>query len=258
MIWNNSTGVFDLVRSPIAEGMKVAYWNVEILFTGGARQSDGVISYDSIMRAETNWIVNRPYEQREFRLRVPFQEGRRYSTGWDLAKAHDYVVGWTFDITEPPFQLVSFEKFNKHTVSGTDAGYWDYVEARIRDRHSQYGGLTTIDATGLGVVVADHLVDIGAEAFVFSGQKLIELIGCLTLAYGRGLVAHPHLEGLLPNGRRWTLIDELEEVNDQLRRLDTATAIGLSLWPVQEWITSGWPTSVGRKVVGLKRTYGGA
>lgn len=37
MAWNNATGVYDFVRSPLAEGAKIAYWNVEILYSGSAR-----------------------------------------------------------------------------------------------------------------------------------------------------------------------------------------------------------------------------
>lgn len=230
---------------------------VEERLMGGERGSDGVIGYESIMKAISNFEVNGPYELSPFRMKVPAQAGRRYSTGWDLAKERDYAVGWTFDITDLPFQLVSFEKFNKHTITAGGTGgdsYWSYVESRIRACHATYGGLITVDATGLGVVVADHLSDLGIEAFVFTGQKLVELIGCLSLAYGRGIVAHPHLEGLLPNGRRWTLIDELEEVNDKLTSLDTATAIALSLWSVREWITSGFPVSLVPRIAGVRNT----
>lgn len=37
MPWNSTQGVRDVVRSPLAEGVKIAYWNVEILVAASVR-----------------------------------------------------------------------------------------------------------------------------------------------------------------------------------------------------------------------------
>jgi hypothetical protein len=238
---------------------------IEERIYGGERPHDGRIPYASIARAIAQGTG----------LAEPLP-GHRYSTGWDLAKSSDYTVGVTLDITTRPYQLVAWEKFNQegrvrggvggeptspdpsfarrgiHLQSAISNGYWDYVESRIRERHRRYGGLTQIDATGLGSPIADHLADIGAEAVVFTGQRLIELIGCLELAFGLGLMGIPNLEMALNNGRYWRLVDELEEVEDALSGLDTATALALALWGARGELQGGLAIGLRPRVVGVK------
>ena len=221
---------------------------------GGERPSGGRISYESIMRAIGQGMGSSD-EEGAFPISNswfhPPETGHRHTTGWDLAKSGDFTVGVTLDITRQPYQMVAWEKFNLET--GTEAmDYWNYVDLRIRERHRQYGGLTQIDATGLGAPIADRLADINAEAVIFTAGRLVELIGCLELAFGLGLIGMPPLEMTLPNGRHWRFIDELEEVNDALTGLDTATALALALWGVRREFGGGLSVGLPLRVVGVK------
>jgi hypothetical protein len=208
---------------------------VEERLGGGERAGDGLVSADVVQRAIGLFNGESIHGMRWESLPIV---GRRYTSGWDLAKESHFVVGWTFDATSVPYRLVAFEKFNKHTIEvDSDKSYWEYVDERIRYRAGVYPGFTTIDSTGLGLVIADFLADISVEALNFTG-RVDELIGLLALAYGLGFVAHPVIlhdatDGL---GGYWSLVDELEEVESQLSGLDVATSIALSLWPMREVI----------------------
>lgn len=214
---------------------------IEERLYGGERPNEGRIPTHSILRAVANSTG----------LDLSYT-GRRYSTGWDLAKTQNMTVGVTVDITERPYQVVAHEAFNKVTVGiESELSYWEHVWERIDARWQIYGGLTQIDTTGIGSAIGDYVMDIGAEAVAFSGEKLKDLISVLEVAIGLGIFAFPHLERQNLDGTTWTVENELEEVADSLSGLDTATAMALALWGIRDDIQGKIPISFSPKVVGI-------
>jgi len=153
-------------------------------------------------------------------------KGRHYVHGWDLARKRTWTVGITLDITDRPFQLVAFERFQHRS--------WPAVITAIRQRHAQYGGRVIIDATGLGDVVLSELTDIGAQGYNFGergGKAKSELIATLEHTFATGSIGIPMIEMTTADGDYWSLPNELREFSwDDNQHCDAAFALALALW----------------------------
>lgn len=158
----------------------------------------------------------------------PRIQGHRYCHGWDLARKRTFTVGVTLDITEKPYQLVAFERFQRE---------WKEVYLAIRKRKKEYGGEVLIDSTGLGDVVLSEVKDIGAKGFNFGekgGKAKSELIANLQQAHAFGHIAYPYIEQPDDQGQVWTLQDELRNFYwDSNQNCDAVMALALALWLVR-------------------------
>jgi hypothetical protein len=156
----------------------------------------------------------------------PLSRGRHFVHGWDLARKRTWTVGITLDITERPYQLVAFERFQHRC--------WPAVISAIRERHSRFGGRVIIDATGLGDVILAELADIGAQGYNFGergGKAKAELIATLEHAFAAGLIGLPMIEMTTADGDYWSLPNELREFTwDDNQRCDAVFALALALW----------------------------
>ncbi len=159
-------------------------------------------------------------------LGLTTRPGRHYVHGWDLARKRTWTVGVTLDITDRPFQLVAFERFQHRS--------WPAVITAIRQRHAQFGGRVIIDATGLGDVVLSELTDIGAVGYNFGergGKAKSELIATLEHAFATGSIGIPMIEMTSADGDYWSLPNELREFTwDDNQHCDAAFAFALALW----------------------------
>lgn len=154
--------------------------------------------------------------------------GHRYCHGWDLARKRTYTAGVTLDITEKPYQVVAFERFQRE---------WRDVYLAIRKRKKEYGGDVLIDSTGLGDVVLSELNDIRAQGFNFGqrgGKAKSELIANLQQAHALGHIAYPYIEQPDDQGEVWTLQGELRSFYwDSNQDCDAVMALALALWQVR-------------------------
>ncbi len=191
-----------------------------------------VLREEDIQRALALWVVPQVFrpvdtalKSRGTNLAEP-TKGRHYVHGWDLARKRTWTVGITLDITDRPFQLVAFERFQHRS--------WPAVITAIRQRHAQYGGRVIIDATGLGDVVLSELTDIGAQGFNFGergGKAKSELVATLEHAFVTGQIGIPMIEVTTADGDYWSLPNELREFSwDDNQHCDAAFALALALW----------------------------
>lgn len=193
-----------------------------------------VLREDDIQRALAAWVSPRadtdvlPVKSMEWgsALGLIPRPGRHYVHGWDLARKRTWTVGVTLDITQKPYQLVAFERFQHRS--------WPAVITAVRQRHAQFGGRVIIDATGLGDVVLSELADIGAQGFNFGergGKAKSELIATLAHAFATGSVGIPMIEMTTAEGGYWSLPNELREFSwDDNQHCDAAFALALALW----------------------------
>ncbi len=155
--------------------------------------------------------------------------GRRYCHGWDLARKRTFTVGITLDITQRPYQLVAFERFQRD---------WKDVYSAIRKGHKEYGGEVIIDSTGLGDVVLAELSDIRPQGFNFGdrgGRAKSELIANLEQMHALGNIGYPYIEQIEEDGELWSLQDELRNFYwDKNQECDAVMALALALWLVRE------------------------
>ena len=153
----------------------------------------------------------------------------RYCHGWDLARKRTFTVGITLDITQKPYQVVAFERFQRE---------WKDVYAAIRQKHKEYGGEVIIDSTGLGDVVLAELSNIKPQGFNFGergGKAKSELIANLEQMHALGNIAYPYIEQIDEDGELWTLQDELRNFFwDKNQECDAVMALALALWLVKE------------------------
>lgn len=151
--------------------------------------------------------------------------GHSYITGWDLGRKQSWTVGITIDISVRPYQVVSFERFQKDWL--------EQVEI-IRQKKKLYPGLVVIDSTGVGDVIMSELADIRPIGFQFGEKSRLELISNLQLMHQKNLMAYPLIEQFTENGEIWSLQDELRELSwDKGKSLDGAMALALALWPLR-------------------------
>jgi len=161
---------------------------------------------------------------------------RRYVIGCDLAKYQDYTVIAVLDVTEKPYRLVHFERFNRRPYAE--------VVMKIKDLYNRFNRpRVLIDSTGVGDPVLEDLTDIGAEGYVFTSKSKIQLIQRLQAAIENGEVKYPYIE---------ELIKELQFFEYQLTRNgikmearqgfhdDCVIALALAVWAAEKFSAGGY------------------
>lgn len=155
---------------------------------------------------------------------TPSQEGRRYISGWDLARKRTFTVGITFDVTEKPYRMAAFSRFQNRD--------WSDVVTAIRITQKLYGSMVVIDATGLGDVILSELADLNPTGVIFTPQTRSELLGNLLLMHNRRELQYPEVLQRDQENRVWSLERELREIMwEDSNRYDAVMAMGLALWP---------------------------
>jgi len=157
-------------------------------------------------------------------LKAP-ELGRKYITGWDLGQKRDWTVGTTIDVTEEPWQLVAFDRFQK---TG-----WEFT----RSQHALYGGDVVLDVTGVGDPVYEELLAAWHEQYpnerdpfipyqIGDQKKKYALIESLVIALERKQLKIPEVPETEP------LIRELRYYTLQDRNLitDCVFSLALAVW----------------------------
>ena len=152
--------------------------------------------------------------------------GKVYTIGCDLAKYQDYTVIAVLDVTNKPFKLVHFQRFNRRPYAE--------VIMRLKDLYRRFNyAKVLIDSSGVGDPVLEDLQDIGAEGYIFTSKSKVQLIQRLQAAIENGEVKYPHIE---------ELIKELQFFEYQLTRQgikmearsgfhdDCVIALALAVW----------------------------
>ncbi|MHC1599282.1 MAG: terminase large subunit domain-containing protein [Candidatus Methanospirareceae archaeon] len=157
------------------------------------------------------------------------EPGRVYAIGCDLAKYQDYTVIAVLDVTEKPYKLVHFERFNRRPYAE--------VIMRLKDLYKRFNyAKVLIDSTGVGDPVLEDLQDVGAEGYVFTSKSKVQLIQRLQACLENGEVKYPYIE---------ELIKELQFFEYQLTRTgvkmearsgfhdDCVIALALAVWAAE-------------------------
>ena len=161
---------------------------------------------------------------------------RQYVIGCDLAKYQDYTVIVVLDVTEKPYKLVHFERFNRRPYAE--------VIMRLKDLYKRFNHpKVMIDSTGVGDPVLEDLQDIGAEGYVFTSKSKVQLIQRLQAALENGDIHYPYIE---------ELIKELQFFEYQLTRTgvkmearsgfhdDCVIALALAVWAAEQYQGAGY------------------
>jgi phage terminase large subunit-like protein len=113
-----------------------------------------------------------------------------YTIGCDLAKYLDYTVIVVLDVTNKPFKLVHFQRFNRRPYAETIL--------KLKDLYRRFNyAKVLIDSSGVGDPVLEDLQDIGAEGYVFTSKSKVQLIQRLQAAIENGEIRYPYIEGLI-------------------------------------------------------------
>lgn len=176
-----------------------------------AREVEGqyIDESESVFRFED---IQAAYEDAGWRVPEEPQEERRYVQGVDLAKLNDYTVHVILDVTEKPYRVVFFERYQRRP--------WPAVSLRIRELHERYHcRQTLVDATGVGSAVFDDVADV-VKPFVFTARSKVELITALQVALEKRWVRFPFIRDL---------VDELHTYRYTDERLATDCVMALAL-----------------------------
>jgi len=159
-------------------------------------------------------------------LPIRLSDSGFYIHGWDLARKVTYTVGITIDASCKPFRVCNITRMQRE---------WPATIRAIKEIHSQYGGITIIDSTGLGDVVLAELGDIGAIGFNFGGGNRDLLLANLERAIYAGEVIWPEIELPDDNGGSWSLTDEIRGMDKSYENVgDGVCALALALWQVRQ------------------------
>lgn len=112
-----------------------------------------------------------------------YREGRRYIQAWDLGRQTDWTVGVTFDVTEPPFELVDYQRLNRVP--------WESIYNLIAKKKAEYKVYQPlIDASGpSGDVIEEELTKRGIfidPVKMSSRTQKVDLINTLQSAFDYG------------------------------------------------------------------------
>lgn len=152
------------------------------------------------------------------------QQDRHYISGWDLARKQTHTVGMTFDVTEKPYRLAAFDRFNNRD--------WGDVVSAIRRRQAEYGAKLVIDATGLGDVIVSELGDLAVEGVVFTERTKSDLLGNLLLVHNRREINYCDIIQRDASNKVWSLEAEMREITwENNNRFDAVMAMALAVWP---------------------------
>ncbi len=156
--------------------------------------------------------IQAAYEDCGWLLPEEPRQDRLYVQGVDPAKQNDHTVHVILDVTERPFRVVLFERYQRRP--------WPAIGERVRELHQRYHcRLTLFDATGVGGAVLDEIGDV-ARPFVFTGKSKVELISRLQVALERREIRFPFIR---------ELVDELQAYTYQDSRLSTDAVMALAL-----------------------------
>lgn len=167
------------------------------------------------------------------------QSSRVAISGWDLARKQTATVGITVMLVDDVAVVAALERFRHFE--------WTQVLAHICARQVQYPGRLVIDATGLGDVIAEQLIEYNPETVIFTAASKAELLTNLELLHAQGRVAYPRHE--LPDGagKIWALEDELRRARwDNNNDCDALMALALAVWPLRKRESLAIPPRVGK------------
>jgi hypothetical protein len=143
-------------------------------------------------------------------LRGEAEAGHRYINFWDFARSRTFNCGGTLEVGER-LQLRSWER--TQDPEKKDREYWQRIAHRVRERHRKWRGVTVIDATGLGDVLASFLSDIQPICIKLEGgatglraaiiEEGISVVQMAEIGLPLSEVAHTL------NGVYWSLKDEM-------------------------------------------------
>jgi len=159
---------------------------------------------------------------------------RQYVIGCDLAKYQDYTVIIVLDVTEKPYKLVHFERYQGR--------FYTETVIRLKELYRKFNyAKVVIDSTGVGDPILELLQDIGAEGYVFTSKSKVQLIQRLQACLENGEVKYPYIE---------ELIKELQFFEYQLTRAgvkmearsgfhdDCVIALALAIWAAERYSKS--------------------
>lgn len=110
--------------------------------------------------------------------------GHTYVKGWDIARKQDAFVGFVFDISTSPFQVVHFERHLR-------LSYPDQA-TRIETIHKAYPGRTVVESNGVGDPLIQFL-SIRVEEFQTTALTKRNAIDALLLLIQRNEIASPEI-----------------------------------------------------------------
>lgn len=174
--------------------------------------------------------IQAAYEDADWRLGEK-RDKAAYVIGADLAKSMDWTVITVLDITQKPYRVVAFDRFQRQP--------WPVVVERLRQAHTEYQPVRMlIDATGVGGAVLDEVRDI-AQGFVFTARTKVDLITNLQLALEKRFVKLPFIR---------ELVDELQnyEWDDTKLETDCVMSLALALWAAGREIGVEYAPSIWR------------
>lgn len=139
--------------------------------------------------------IERLWRMPDFLAPIP---GHKYVSAWDIARKQDAFVGFTFDVSTSPFQVVAYERHLRlpYPVQATT----------IEQRHATYPGRTVVESNGVGDPLIQFL-GIRVDEFQTTALTKRNAIDALQLLVQRGELISP----LIPQWKRELTLYQRED-----------------------------------------------
>lgn len=160
---------------------------------------------------------------------LPPRADRDYITSADWAKARDYTVIGTWDVTEEPWRMVAFERIARRP--------WPVMVGRLNKRWLRYGGKVVHDETGIGGVVNDYIEfpryarPEDLTGVTMAGRYRQEIITEYVNAVEKGLLIAPRIEYMYDE-HRFVTPEDLYNLSASAH-LPDSVAMGVLAWSLR-------------------------
>ena len=164
--------------------------------------------------------------------------GRKYVLGADLAKYEDFTVIVVVDVTQEPFKLAYFERFNRMP--------WQYVVDRITDVSSKFVCYQKfVDSTGVGDPILEQLQkNTSMSGFKFSSKSKLDLVTYLAGFIINHKILYPAIRELVEELKYFEFVKSVHSTAWKMEAHqgfhdDTVCALGLALMAAKGVDASG-------------------
>lgn len=151
-------------------------------------------------------------------------ENHRYVTAWDIGRHHDATVGVVWDVTQEPYQLVRYERYQSMP--------YPRQQALIDERAREYKGRTVIESNGQGDPVYENLTE-HVSPFTTTAKTKQQALDSLSLLLEQRSIKFPYIREMEEE-----LLGYEDDDKDLVQDSVMAMAIAAFHAPRQTWVVA--------------------
>lgn len=160
-----------------------------------------------------------------------YKPGHKYVIGLDIAQVEDYTVFTVLDITNEPYVIADFRRFNKTT--------YDDIIVLANELSEAYNAIIYADATAVGRPVVEKINNV--EPIVFTNKTRLEMINNLVWYLEKKKLKLPSSNTILRDELRYFRLDNITHTRSKLNNDsgkyhdDCVFSLALAVWGAEQF-----------------------